>query len=480
LSFQYSVTLSDPTSALTAAQSTAVLANVNGAMAILSRNIIGLGSLEIEVAVDLSGRTVGSGASLTAVDKGLQADGRMVIYEGAVAELRTGVDPNGSTADIRVTLPPAYLTNSLWLDPDPTTRATPMPATGFDAVSFFLHELTHALGFNGRGDLATGVVADHWLSTYDTFVKTQNGQPVFTGAEATAEFGGAVPLSTNIFNSYVHYGRVSTDGLDQGLMEGSTYAASGFRLYLDDLDLAFLRDIGLTTVPHAIADVGGSRFNGYGGNDTLTGGVGGDTLVGGAGDDQAFGGAGADSITDVSGSNYLRGDDGADRIQGGAGFDDINGNMGDDTAAGGLGDDWVVGGKDNDSLAGEAGSDIVYGNLGNDTCEGGDGNDIVRGGQQDDIVKGGLGDDWLSGDRNNDTITGGAGADTFHTFGDAGIDRVTDFSRLEGDRVQLDPGTTYSFAQVGSDVVITMGGGGQMILVGVQATSLTGDWIFGA
>jgi serralysin len=77
-------------------------------------------------------------------------------------------------------------------------------------------------------------------------------------------------------------------------------------------------------------------------------------------------------------------------------------------------------------------------------------------------------------------MTGGAGADIFHTFGDTGLDRVTDFSRAEGDRVQLDPGTTYTTAQVGADTVITMGGGGQMILVGVQLTSLTGDWIFGA
>jgi hypothetical protein len=32
---------------------------------------------------------------------------------------------------------------------------------------------------------------------------------------------------------------------------------------------------------------------------------------------------------------------------------------------------------------------------------------------------------------------------------------------------------------VGAEAVITMSGG-QMILVGVQANSLTGDWIFGA
>jgi Ca2+-binding RTX toxin-like protein len=205
-----------------------------------------------------------------------------------------------------------------------------------------------------------------------------------------------------------------------------------------------------------------------------------DNLAAGSGSATLNGGAGNDTIAGGPSSDYLRGDEGDDRITGGDAFDDINGNMGNDTASGGLGDDWVVGGKDQDLMRGDEGGDIVYGNLGDDTCDGGDGADIVRGGQQADVLTGGAGDDWLSGDRDNDTITGGAGADVFHTFGEAGLDRVTDFNRAEGDRVMLDPGTTYTVAQSGADVVITMGGGGQMILVGVQTASLTGDWIFGA
>jgi len=187
--------------------------------------------------------------------------------------------------------------------------------------------------------------------------------------------------------------------------------------------------------------------------------------------------AAADVITGAGVTDRLRGYDGADTVTGGAGFDDINGNIGDDSCAGGLGDDWVVGGKDNDALLGEDGDDIVYGNLGNDTCDGGTGADLVRGGQGDDVLVGGAGNDWLSGDRGSDTVTGGAGADVFHTFDEAGVDRVTDFNLAEGDRVQLDPGTTYAVAQVDADVVITLGGA-QMTLVGVQLASLTPGWIF--
>jgi serralysin len=127
---------------------------------------------------------------------------------------------------------------------------------------------------------------------------------------------------------------------------------------------------------------------------------------------------------------------------------------------------------------GDAGNDLVYGNLGNDTLDGGAGNDQVLGGQGDDVIYGGTGDDYMSGDRGNDTEAGGPGADTFHSFVGAGIDRVLDFNRAEGDRVMLDPGTTFSAVQVGADTVINIGtGGDQMILVGVSISTLTGDWI---
>ena len=203
------------------------------------------------------------------------------------------------------------------------------------------------------------------------------------------------------------------------------------------------------------------------------------TAVGGGFHD-VQGGGGGDTLTGGSGQNYLRGNAGNDSVQGGAVFDDINGNAGNDTASGGLGDDWVVGGKDNDLLFGDSGGDLVFGNLGADTCEGGEGDDIVRGGQDNDIVRGGAGADFISGDRGDDTMSGGAGADTFNTFAETGLDRVLDFSAAEGDRVQLAPGTTFSLAQSGADTVISMTGGGQMVLVGVQLSSLPQGWIFGS
>jgi len=186
----------------------------------------------------------------------------------------------------------------------------------------------------------------------------------------------------------------------------------------------------------------------------------------------------APGATAGDGLDYLRGEEGNDQIFGGFGFDDVHGNMGDDTVSGGTGNDWVVGGKDQDVLAGDEGDDIVYGNLGDDTCDGGVGADLVRGGQGADVLRGGSGADFISGDLGDDTITGGSGADTFNSFGAAGVDRVTDFARAEGDRVRLDPGSTYTASQQGADTVIAVTGGAQVVLVGVQLSTLTGDWIF--
>ena len=218
-------------------------------------------------------------------------------------------------------------------------------------------------------------------------------------------------------------------------------------------------------------------IRGFAGADTLATGAGADFADGGDGNDQVFAGLGNDTIVDPGGANYLRGDEGDDTVVGGANFDDINGNMGNDTVSGGPGDDWVVGGKDNDIVFGDDGGDLVYGNLGDDSCNGGNGNDTVRGGQGNDTLSGGAGADFVSGDRGDDTMTGGLGADIFHSSSDAGIDRVLDFNLAEGDRVQLDLGTTFSISQVGADTVVQMSAG-QVVLVGISMSALTAGSVF--
>lgn len=191
------------------------------------------------------------------------------------------------------------------------------------------------------------------------------------------------------------------------------------------------------------------------------------------------GNEGHDSLQGTAGVDTIYGNAGEDLIVGGDGVDQLNGNTGDDDVRGGAGDDWAYGGKDNDLVAGDDGADFVHGNLGDDTVLGGAGADTLRGGQGDDVIQGGAGDDWIFGDRGDDVLSGGDGADLFVVFDGAGSDRVLDFSRAQGDRIWVESGT-YSVSQSGSDTVITLGADSQITLVGVQASSLTGDWIMAA
>lgn len=256
-----------------------------------------------------------------------------------------------------------------------------------------------------------------------------------------------------------------------------TYSASFIAQYIDKPTTYTWSNNLATTTDTVIENVRAGS-----GDDTIMGNSAANSLSGGAGSDQIFGSSGNDTIDGGAAGaagNYLRGDDGDDSLLGGANFDDINGNMGNDTVNTGAGDDYCVGGKDNDLLFGGSGMDFVYGNLGDDTCNGDDGNDIVRGGQGNDTLAGGNGDDFISGDRGDDTMTGGAGADIFHSSMDAGIDRVLDFSVAQGDRVLLDPGTQFTVMQVGGDTVIMMSAG-QVVLVGIQMSTLPPGSIFGA
>jgi serralysin len=76
----------------------------------------------------------------------------------------------------------------------------------------------------------------------------------------------------------------------------------------------------------------------------------------------------------------------------------------------------------------------------------------------------------------NDRLYGFTGADISHSFAGAGLDRVTDFNRAEGDRVFV-AGNQYTVSQTGADVTTDLGGGTTLVLAGVQQSSLTGDWI---
>jgi len=165
-----------------------------------------------------------------------------------------------------------------------------------------------------------------------------------------------------------------------------------------------------------------NRLTGNAGNNILRGGLGADTLEGGAGNDTLFGGDGNDTLKGQSGADRLMGAAGNDLLDGGSGDDTLDGGSGNDTLLGGDGNDSLIGGSGADRLSGNAGNDILNGGLGADTLNGGAGNDTLLGGADNDLLNGGSGADLLEGGAGHDKLLGGDGNDTL--LGGAGNDRL--------------------------------------------------------
>ncbi|MBS7791770.1 phosphatase PAP2 family protein [Roseococcus sp. SDR] len=178
-----------------------------------------------------------------------------------------------------------------------------------------------------------------------------------------------------------------------------------------------------------LGEDGQDTLRGGDGDDTLDGGAGHDVLVGGAGDDLLLGAAGQDTLTGGEGHDTLDGGDGHDQLAGGEGHDQLSGGVGQDTLTGDAGDDTLDGGDGHDQLTGGAGQDQLFGGAGQDTLTAGAGDDLLDGGEGHDQLTGGEGHDVLRGGAGNDSLDGGGGRDTARFDGNLADYRITDLGQ---------------------------------------------------
>ncbi|PZP54677.1 MAG: hypothetical protein DI586_09155, partial [Micavibrio aeruginosavorus] len=208
-------------------------------------------------------------------------------------------------------------------------------------------------------------------------------------------------------------------------------------------------------------------------NDTITGNTAANVIEGGFGNDIMDGGSGTDTVTYTNATSGVTvslaltaaqntGGAGTDTITGfenltGSAYDDVlTGSTGANVIDGGAGNDIIQGGAGNDTLRGGAEIDTVsYAdataavtvNLATTTAQAtvGAGSDTItdfeniRGSNYNDNLTGNSGDNVIAGRGGTDTLTGGYGADTF-MFDVASlgtVDTITDFSRGEGDKLDI-------------------------------------------
>ncbi|MCZ0733021.1 calcium-binding protein [Phreatobacter sp. AB_2022a] len=244
-----------------------------------------------------------------------------------------------------------------------------------------------------------------------------------------------------------------------------------------------------------------AAFRGTAGDDTLSGTDGADTFVGGEGDDTIQSAGGSDTF-------IYRAGDGSDRIvetstvasetdklkladlvladlswsrSAADLFIKVNSTghvitVVDQFGAGGRGLEAIVFGDGSswsradietrvmawpDTHAGTSGPDTLYGSAGNDVISGYGGDDRLYGESGADMLSGGAGNDYLQGDYGNDTY--------LFDLGD-GQDRIRD-SGSSSDLDELVLGTgistgdvTVTQADAGQDLVLSIAGGGSIIL----------------
>ncbi|MBO3762540.1 calcium-binding protein [Ciceribacter sp. L1K22] len=207
---------------------------------------------------------------------------------------------------------------------------------------------------------------------------------------------------------------------------------------------------------------GNNTLNGSSGNDSLSGGAGNDRLIGGSGNDTLNGGTGADRMEGGSGNDTYYVDHSGDVVveSSGGGTDTVRASRsytlgsnleklvltgtGNTSGAGNSLSNTIGGNSGNNTLNGYSGNDSLSGGAGNDSLYGGSGNDSLLGGSGNDRMKGGSGNDKLTGSSGADVLFGDSGADRFifkslsdSTVSSSGRDTIEDFSRSQGDRIDL-------------------------------------------
>jgi Ca2+-binding RTX toxin-like protein len=337
-------------------------------------------------------------------------------------------------------------------------------------------------GGDAQGDTLTGIEkvygSDHGDTVYgNAIAETMYGNG---GNDNLYGYGGADTIIAGAGDDYLN-GGAGADTLNGG--DGNDWASYSDASAGVTLDLRYATGIGYGSDAEGDRLTGIEKINGSAHGDTVYGTANGDTFYGNGGNDNLYGYDGADILDGGDGDDYLQGGLGADVLHGGAGSDwaayslstgfvSVDLQVGAGIAGNALGDKLF----DIEKLYGSNFSDGLRGDANHNTLYGRDGNDILDG-------RGG--NDYLSGGTGANTLTGGTGNDTFRfdtsDFASGVRSTITDFHETAGtdfDALVLQgTAAAYSFANQGSDVLVTHNASGGTILVQNFTTAALADQV---
>lgn len=297
-------------------------------------------------------------------------------------------------------------------------------------LTFPIHDYAHSIGRSITGGYVLRSTEDEGLHGHYMFADFVADR-LFTLSDATGAW-----VATE------RTGQITYSGPGTGTITAPASFgedAQG-RLYLIDIDGDVFR-----LTPRLNSGDQGDVVNAGAGNDTVFGGAGNDTLRGQDDNDRLAGMAGNDTLEGGNGRDVAEGGGGNDTLRGEAGDDVLDGGSGDDVLNGGAGADRLFGGTGTDTASYWGSNAAVTVNLATGTASGGHaagdrlhGIETLRGSAFADRLTGDANANRLEGWEGADILAGGGGADLFAYLRLAeGGDRIIDFNRLQGDRIDL-------------------------------------------
>jgi hypothetical protein len=249
----FSVTVVDTPNNWSPATEAQIVAHVHAAGARWAQWMGGNAVLTVQVRNNASIAT-GSGRSATSSFVA-NRDGFAVFEQAAATKARGGPDVNGPAPDIEIDLNPSYVADQLWFDPQPSLRTATVPSNKTDAMSVFIHELGHAICYNGWSTTDPDEIHPFdFRSTWDEHVTAEGPYTAFVGPATTAFTGG--PLYVTAGNPY-HLGNdepAPGSELLGELMNGVVFI-NGTRYDVGKIDRLVMLDTGVT--PRCPSDIAG-------------------------------------------------------------------------------------------------------------------------------------------------------------------------------------------------------------------------------